>query len=346
MAGTREGVLGHHPLDLTQCIRNLRPTPKGKKVHVHMQAVRHSKASIPGHTGKEGLQHAMAFIFCAEEAATPFSAQSMNARDEEKFEHGEEKRSRFDSIGGVQLPPFEYANLGLLLPAAWAAQSGLLLPAGAACACLPIMAPFQIPQVSPDSWMANKRALAFNRCVVLGVYAQGGLAILKFSGGDLVGGTYLALQAAMGAYSITPDGARLMPSYMMVSGFNGLLGIIQVFQSFQGVPLHHIPWMAILPPAIGLLTCYWGWQFCKELQAIGSGMAGSGPQDTCWVKFMGGDIWPISSLSPTVQTDRRERDGDESVMGATSQSGIGGVSSRFSAFGGSGHRLGEGGTMS
>jgi len=325
LSGKREGTQLRHPLDLAQCIRTPWLTPKGKKVHVRMHAVKHSKARTSCHAGD-----AMTFIFCA-----PAVAESRTDVAEEETKQRHTEAAAFASVGGVQLPPFEYANLGLLLPAAVAAHGGLLLPAGAACACLPIMAPFQIPQVSPDSWMANKRALAFHRCCVLGVYVQGAMALLKFSGGDLVGGTYLGLQAAMGAYSITPDGARMMPSYMMVSGFNGLLGIIQVFQSFQGVPLHYIPFMAILPPSISLLTCYWGWQYCRELRAIGSGMHGDGPQDTCWVKFMGGDIWPISSLGPSVDSTARDRDRDESATG------MGGVSSRFSAFGGSGHRLGE-----
>ena len=46
---------------------------------------------------------------------------------------------------------------------------------------------------------------------------------LRLRAGDLVGGVYLAIQAAMGAYAITPDGSRFMPSYMMISGFNGVL---------------------------------------------------------------------------------------------------------------------------
>lgn len=268
------------------------------------------------------------FIFCTQEEAK-HETHVGDVHKEEKTEG----HNDCDSIAGVQLPPFQLAHLGTLLPAAVAAHGGLYLPAGVACACLPIMAPFRVPQVSPDSWMANKRALAFHRCCVFGVYLQGAFALLKFSGGDLVGGTYLGIQAAMGAYAVTPDGSSFMPSYMMISGFNGLLGIIQVLQTFQGMPLHYIPLSAMLPPTISLLSCYWCWQFCQELRAVGAGLPGAGPQDTCWVKFMGGDIWPISSLSPTIETSERDRE---------RASATGGVSSRFSAFGGSGHRLGEG----
>jgi len=316
-----------HPLDLTTCIRHALQSPKGKKLPRRMQAVRHCKASVTAHVDCHG--DAVAFLFCAQEIKD-------NRLEEAPVVIQDERHA--DEVAGVRLPPFEYANLGLLLPAAMASHSGLLLGAGATCACLPIMAPFSIPQVSPDSWMANKRALAFHRSCVFGVYAQGALALMKFAGGDLVGGTYLALQAAMGCYSVTPDGTRFMPTYMVISGFNGVLGIIQVFQAYQGIPLHYIPIWAYLPPALSLLTCYWGWEFCREMRAIGAGLPGDGPQDTCWVKLMGGDIWPISSLSTTSATDRDQ----EQVHGVESASrGSGGLSNRFSAFGGSGHRLGE-----
>lgn len=337
MAVDRQGLVPRHPLDLANCIRSAWTAPKGKKA-LQMRPVRFSKAAI----GKGDKSGSMAFLFCAKDSVA-IACESLalkRATDDANEEEFRRRRSDYFRVAGVDLPPFEYANLGLLLPAAFAAHSGILVSGGVACACLPIMSPFQVPQVSPDSWMANKRALAFHRCVVFGVYVQGALALLKFSGGDLVGGTYLALQAAMGAYAITPDGTRFMPSYMMISGFNGILGIIQVFQSFQGVPLHYIPMSAMLPPTLSLLTLYWGWQFCRELRAIGTGMAGDGPQDSCWVKFMGGDIWPISTLSsPPEGTSRAGDGGESSVMGGVISGG--GAASRFSAFGGSGHRLGE-----
>lgn len=300
-----------------------------------MKAVRHSQARTSCPSGKAGLRSAMAFMFVSEETAVGSHGRptqgAMLTKGKDDVLEKENLEHRHPA--GVQLPPFELYNLGLLLPAAWAAHSGLLLAGGAACACMPMMAPFQIPNVSPDSWIANKRARAFHRCCVLGVYTQGAFALFKFAGGDLVGGTYMGLQAAMGAYAISPDGSRMMPSYMMMSGFNGVLGLVQTFQQFQGVPLHYIPFMAILPPTISILSCYWGWQFCQELRAIGSGMHGEGPQDTCWVKFMGGDIWPITLLSPTIEPTERERAerAELSAMGGRSA---------FSAFGGNGMRLG------
>jgi hypothetical protein len=324
-----EGSPFRHPLDLSHCIRDALLSPKGKKVPRRMHAVRHCKASVNASSDCRG--DAVAFLFCAQEL------QDSRLKASESMVPSHDEKDDVE-VAGVRLPPFEYANLSLLLPAAVASHSGLLLGAGAACACLPIMAPFSIPQVSPDSWMANKRALAFHRSCVFGVYAQGALALMKFAGGDLVGGTYLGIQAAMGCYSVTPDGTRFMPTYMVISGFNGLLGIIQVFQSYQGVPLHFIPLWVYLPPALSILTCYWGWEYCREMRAIGAGLPGDGPQDTCWVKFMGGDIWPISALSPSPESSA-DRDQDQ-VRGLDTPS-RGGLSQRFSAFGGSGHRLGE-----
>jgi len=330
MADSREGASVRHPLDLIQCMSKARPAPKGRKVRPHMRAVRHSKASSSGLGGqdfKEGLRDAMSFMFCSQDTVA-ISFQMTCAEVQEKEEEWIQQRradaTRLHCVGGVQLPPFEYSNIALLLPVAVASHAGLLLSGGAACACMPMMAPFAVPQVSPDSWMANKRALAFHRCCVLGVYSQGALTLLKFGSGDLVGGLYLGIQAAMGAYAITPDGSRMMPSYLMISGFNGLLSTIQVVQAFHGVPLNWV----VLPPAISLLSCYWGWQYCRELRAIGTGMPGDGPQDTCWVKFMGGDIWPISALSPAMEGERERQEGESAAA------------SRFSAFAGNGHRLG------
>merc|ERR1719265_23937 len=120
-----------------------------------------------------------------------------------------------------------------------------------------------------------------------------------------------------------------MPSYMMVCGFNGILGVVQILQAHQGVPFRAMPVSFVAPSVVSLLACYWGWQFIKELQAIGGGYAGDGAQDSCWVSFMGGDIWPISALSPAVET--RERDRESATRSGSVVNG-----SRFSTFGGSG----------
>jgi hypothetical protein len=320
-----QGASQRHPLDLNHCIQKARLAPKGKKVQVRMHAVRHSKVCSNG-AGRSA--DATAFLFCSKDKNVSTARNAAQADDDKESVE----------VAGVRLPSFEYTNIGLMLPAAIAAHNGLLTPAGVACACLPIMAPFSIPQVSPDSWMANKRALAFHRCCTIGVYTQGALALFKFAGGDLVGGTYLALQAAMGCYSVTPEGLRLMPTFMVVAGFNGILGLIQIFQNFQGVPFQLIPLTAYLPSALSILTCYWGWQFCREVRAIGAGLPGDGPQDTCWVKLMGGDFWPLSLISVSSRSEDRV-DGRDSVAGGGT--GTGNLTNRFSAFGGSGHRLGE-----
>merc|ERR1719491_2452553 len=136
--------------------------------------------------------------------------------------------------------------------------------------------------VSQESWAVNKRARAFHRACVIGVYAQGFFAIMKFAKGNLTGGIYDAIQAFMGAYAMQPDGLRFVPTYLTINGFNGIMGCFQVFQAFNGIPLHFIPVLTILPPAVSLTSAYCGWQFCREVRAIAVGLPGYGPQDTCF----------------------------------------------------------------
>eukprot|EP00931_Biecheleriopsis_adriatica_P064698 TRINITY_DN39429_c0_g1_i1.p1 TRINITY_DN39429_c0_g1~~TRINITY_DN39429_c0_g1_i1.p1 ORF type:complete len:302 (+),score=58.78 TRINITY_DN39429_c0_g1_i1:60-965(+) len=210
--------------------------------------------------------------------------------------------------------PIDLRSLAALLPGAMAAHAGHLGGAGVVTACVPIAVPFSVPQVSPDSWLASKRARAFQRGVVLTVYTQGALALLKLSRGDLIGGLYDGSQSLMGAYAT-------------------LLGLLQIFQGYQGVPLHYLPVLAVVPPCVALCGAYCGWQFCKELTAIAAGQNGVGPQDTCFVHFMGADWWP-SFLGPNVPT-REDRYRDWGRPGSAPNS-----SGRFSAFAGDGRRLG------
>jgi len=231
--------------------------------------------------------------------------------------------------------PLDWRSVAALLPAAAAAHAGLFA-GGAAMACVPIAVPFSVPQVSSDSWLANKRARAFHRGVVITVYSQGILTLLKLSRGDLVGGLYDGVLCAMGTYAIQPEGHRFFPTYIICCGFNGLLALLQILQGYQGVPVHFLPLLAILPPSIALFGAYCGWQFCKEVTAIAAGHSGAGPQDSCFVRVMGADWWP-SFLGPQV-AQREERNTNWGRPG-DNQGNFN--RDRFSVFGGDGHRLGE-----
>jgi len=233
--------------------------------------------------------------------------------------------------------PLDWRCLAALMPAAAASHAGLLT-GSVALACVPIAVPFSVPQVAADSWLANKRARAFHRGVVISVCAQGVLTLLKLSRGDLVGGLYDGVLTAIGSYAVQTEGIRFFPTYIICCGFNGLLGLLQIMQGYQGIPLHMLPWLAVLPPSIALFGAYCGWQFCKEVSAISAGHTGAGPQDTCFVRVMGADWWP-SFLGPQVAT-REERFTQWGRPGG-SVSGQGGGRDQFSAFGGDGHRLGE-----
>lgn len=224
------------------------------------------------------------------------------------------------------LPAFDLkACLASLLPAlfAFCQQPS----SGVALSCLPLVVPFQVPQMSPDTWMHNRRARAFHRSCVIGVCVQGTFAVVKFAKGNLIGGVYDGIQAGMGAYALFGggDGVSFFPTYLTICGFNGVISVFQVFQSYNGLPLQLIPKLAILPPAMSLLCAYWGWQFCREVRAIAVGLPGYGPQDTCYVRCMGGAWWPTShpiGLS-----------GDDDEAGIDSQG--------FTRYSGNGHVLGE-----
>merc|ERR1712113_1194511 len=107
-----------------------------------------------------------------------------------------------------------------------------------------------------------------------------------------------------------------------------------VFQTFQGMPVHHIPLSTALPPALSLIAAYCGWQFCSEVRAIAAGLNGDGSQDTCFVRFMGGGWWP-NSITQSLFGGDDTRGTDEPNARFNNEN------LRYSMFGGSGHRLGE-----
>jgi len=251
---------------------------------------------------------------------------------------------RHRGFPAMHLPPFELVSAGaLLLPSAIASHFAAS-PAGVALACLPIPMLFSVPQVSSGTWLANKRAMAFHRCCVVAVYVQGALTFMRFLEGDLIGGTYLAIQTAIGAYAIQPEGERYFPTYIMICGFNGILGLFQVLQMFQGTPLRFLPMLSVLPPVICLTAAYWGWQFSRELRAIARGQPNDGPVDSCWVRLTGGDWWPASALSPSPESGVGWGEGSNAGPGGSGPSGPGtggGGGGQFNPFGGSGQRLGD-----
>jgi len=316
------------------------PTPRS--------LVRPCPMTVRGTSGIVPRGDAVSFLFCAQGLSAALSPPQGDGEDEDE-EGGSVRRPRVASAAlalhrqrgfpAMRLPPFELASaVALTLPSALAAHSAVS-PTGVALACIPMPMLFSVPQASPDAWLANKRALAFHRCCVVGVYVQGAMTFIKFLGGDLIGGAYLGIQTAIGAYATQPDGARLFPSYIMMCGFNGILGLLQVFQVFQGTPLRFLPAFVVLPPVISLTAAYWGWQFCRELRAIAAGRPNDGPVDSCWVRLAGGDWWPASESFGGW--------GEGSIAGAggdgSSGPGAGGRggSGQFHAYAGSGQRLGD-----
>jgi len=248
----------------------------------------------------------------------------------------------------LRLPPFELAHAVLMMRGLAASHVGLA--PGVVQSCLPIIVPFSLPEMNPSAWFANKRALAYNRCIIVTVYVQGVCAALKLMSGNMIGGFFDGIQAGMGYYSLSPDGTRFLPTYMMMAGLNGVVALLQVLQRYHGVPLHYLPWSQVAMPVASILSAYFSWEFCRELRAIATGLPSGAAQDSCIVKVMGGDWWPAMLSAPSYGLQHTDWDSarHEDSYGGGRQSGInfgsfgpGGVGSRFSVFEGSGHRLGE-----
>jgi len=236
----------------------------------------------------------------------------------------------------VDVLEFAPPNLGNVAAALVPSVAAVLHPAGLSTtsvvvpAMMPMVVPYSMPSLSSDMWLGNKRARAYHRCCVLAVYAQGTLALVKFISGDLIGGFFDAFQATIGAAATKPEGCKLMPTYAMVAGFNGVLGIIQALQSYQGAFDHNLPFLLAAPSVISVLAAYCGWQFCREIRAIASGYTGSGPQNSCFVRICSADCWPLASLSPLPRDTHRfhTASGEEPEPRQS-----------FEAFGGRGQRL-------
>jgi len=246
----------------------------------------------------------------------------------------------------MKLPEFELPHAISMLPAVHAlAASQLGLSPGMALCCLPIVTPFSMPHMTPAVWYSNKRALAYNRMVVITVYIQGACAIFKFGTGNMVGGFFDGIQAAMGFYSLMPEGMRFLPTYMMMAGFNGVIGLLQVVQTYNGVPLQMLPIMPILAPVAAITSAYFGYQFCKEVRKIAGGIPdeADGAQSSCFVRTMGGDWFPSFLTAPLYgpSQDGRSNDDEGFSGGIHGYGGRSGAQQRFSVFEGSGHRLGE-----
>mmetsp|Transcript_7023 Transcript_7023/g.13013 ORF Transcript_7023/g.13013 Transcript_7023/m.13013 type:complete len:347 (-) Transcript_7023:95-1135(-) len=245
--------------------------------------------------------------------------------------HGAQRRPVVDAL---KLPPPNVGNVAIALVPTIAAvlhPAGLSATGAVVPAMMPVVVPYSMPHVSSDIWLGNKRARAYHRCCVLAVYAQGTVALVKFISGDVVAGLFYALQAAIGAAATKPEGSKLMQTYAMVAGFNGVLGFIQALQSYQGALVPNLP-LFLAPSVISVLAAYCGWQFCKEIRAIASGYTGTASQNSCFVRIFSADCWPLASLSP-LPRDAQHFHAPSSEEPEVRQS--------FEPFGGRGQRLVE-----
>jgi len=318
----RHGVRCRGSLGISMnCVTEAKDPPRHPRVHAHSTMSRiDAQAFIFGDVGNGAIE----LLSKAEQLN--FNGATLEREDRAALVRRNRSLNLLALVVGRDAPLslFILQHVASLMPSALAVHYGFL--AGSplvAPSCMPLPVLFSVPGVGPDAWLSNKRALAFHRCCVGFVYAQGAFSLLKFVRGDLIGGIYDAVMCGTGAYALDPDGIRLMPSYIMICGFNGLLGLVQVLQQFQGAPIHYLPFAVILPPLVACAAAYCGWEFCREIRAIAAGLHGEGCQDSCFVRFMAADWWPASTAPVSV------RDGVLTSDGAP-----------FNPFVGDGHRLG------
>ncbi|CAD7932206.1 unnamed protein product [Amoebophrya sp. A120] len=159
--------------------------------------------------------------------------------------------------------------------------------------CVPIVAPFNTPPVGYVHWRTNKRAVAFQRSLFFLCVAQGGLAMAKFFAGNLIGGFFDAMIAGTGLYAACPDGVTMLSTYLVFAGFNGVMDMLQLLQTYHGmIPLYLLPFQyPAFRPILLLLGCYYTYEFHKELAAIFGGYGCAGSQDTYFVEAMSHKIW-------------------------------------------------------
>lgn len=196
------------------------------------------------------------------------------------------------------IPTGRYDQLAFLLQVGTVTvEAALGSTSPAALACMPFVMPVAIDNVSPEHWMANKRALAFHRSTVLSVYLQFGFAGWKAIQGNLVGAAYDMFTALCGWHAISAEGQQFFPTYICISGFNGIISFLQTIQMSHGIPVQQLPLSIFAQPVLSIASAYFGMEFVQEVNAISVGRTCFGAQDTCFVKVMSSDCWPWS-LTP------------------------------------------------
>jgi len=228
-------------------------------------------------------------------------------------------------IAGLPVPRFDFGTVAQCLPPAMALHSQSL----AVASCVPIIVPVDMPLVTPGAWLGDRRARAFHRCCAVTTFTQTMLAAVKFLSGNLVGGVYDLIVGGMGVYAVQQGDNQMLASYVVVSGFAGVISVLGLIQTYP----FPIPVGALVPPVISLLSAYFGWEFCRAVKALVAGT--DVPQETWLIRVMGSDTTPAAWLTPRALVDQAPR-----LQGVGSLRPV--VS--FQAFAGRGHQLGSDGS--
>merc|ERR1719487_1356537 len=85
-------------------------------------------------------------------------------------------------------------------------------------------------KITPDSWMANTRALSLYRGLAVLSILQGGLGLYKILMGDHVSGLFDVFSAAIGNYATRPAGLYILPKYMAFTACTSLVDLFTLSQ--------------------------------------------------------------------------------------------------------------------
>eukprot|EP00927_Polykrikos_kofoidii_P084692 TRINITY_DN9006_c0_g1_i1.p1 TRINITY_DN9006_c0_g1~~TRINITY_DN9006_c0_g1_i1.p1 ORF type:complete len:312 (-),score=34.68 TRINITY_DN9006_c0_g1_i1:230-1165(-) len=144
----------------------------------------------------------------------------------------------------------------------------------------------------------NTMVVAYSRCALATIYAQGGFALITCMDGDIMTGIADGMQSWMGYKSVSMDQTHLLPSYTSTAAVKGTLGLYQVVQLLRHDAEEELPLMLVATSALRAVSAVLCWQLYTELHRVESThpLHGLEDADGTFVKCMSGD-W-LSWLRP------------------------------------------------
>ena len=146
--------------------------------------------------------------------------------------------------------------------------------AGVVTSCVPIIIPIDAPLSWLDPRLFSLLSETPKKCAgrittVGGI--QISLAMAEVFLGDPVRGMSDLLQGGFGLYIVTPEGLSSMPTYILWSGFSGLLTLGRLQELYllpkrTSILMKYFTISSAVQPLLCLVGCYYGWQLLVSLR--------------------------------------------------------------------------------